>query len=810
MSAQPEVKEVLRRGDAEGDGETLQSVELTRGNDHKKHHTKKPSYADGSPITASGKKKTETARGDAEGSAAAATDVQLPSDTKKKKKGKKKTVSGAVENADSIENAESHHQTSGSSRTRKPTLLLCDNAAAVALGNLVAIQRHASTRADGAEDMDGGQWIEEVEDEETEQILAKAETSARRIGELRAEMSTFATKPLDSYFNEFASVTQGKALKVGLADEEEVIAVEQKEAQANIAACVARQHELQEQQQRLLICEQVVRKRTLDELEKREAKLKVLKRQAEKHDIARQDHLVKLVRECECKMEALMGRRKGRLSAVYGLLKKEGEYTAVAVEQDDAKAKERADFIPLGGTRLRWSVLHTIEQKLQETNDARRRSSLAFTTSANRDKDFLETANDDIPGAAAVTKPVEFAANFNDECLRQGLYRSPFCITLLKPIDVPLLRGPVDPSVRRYFDMDQLIRTNLDSWLCNLYFRCQLLPQYTRGQVEFELQLEHAATLLGGKTKESLSSKSQQHHSVWGTDERAKAEDLVQQLVSALQACEELAESNEEACPAAIVTKDGVRAWRHRDSPSALYSIPDVHALQEYSYSVYCGTTLSHPSEASRKLKYLKSSLLDDFQPSLDKHEIGTMISALICAILALWCCSLLFSLGVWLYLRVAKVPVYNIEFSAFYVRLDFVQELLSLGQIICISVAGPAASLAAFVIASVVVYMANGTVGRQPNPVYQFLSALGAATALSPALMALIEGVKGESLGISFMLSNYYIRDVHNATLGVIISLLIDLASIGLGTIVRRASFLSFRQAASEPNGPDVNGPEL
>lgn len=33
------------------------------------------------------------------------------------------------------------------------------------------MQRHASTRADGAEDMDGGQWIEEVEDDETEQIL---------------------------------------------------------------------------------------------------------------------------------------------------------------------------------------------------------------------------------------------------------------------------------------------------------------------------------------------------------------------------------------------------------------------------------------------------------------------------------------------------------------------------------------------------------------------------------------------------------------------------------------------------------------
>lgn len=30
--------------------------------------------------------------------------------------------------------------------------------------------------------------------------------------------------------------------------------------------------------------------------------------------------------------------------------------------------------------------------------------------------------------------------------------------------------------------------------------------------------------------------------------------------------------------------------------------------------------------------------------------------------------------LGVWLYLRSAKVPVHNVQFSAFYVRLDFVQ----------------------------------------------------------------------------------------------------------------------------------------
>ncbi|CDJ36246.1 uncharacterized protein EMH_0064120 [Eimeria mitis] len=200
---------------------------------------------------------------------------------------------------------------------------------------------------------------------------------------------------------------------------------------------------------------------------------------------------------------------------------------------------------------------------------------------------------------------------------------------------------------------------------------------------------------------------------------------------------------------------------------------------------VYCGTTLSHPSEASRKLKYLKSSLLDDFRLSFNKTEMGKAASAIICAILAVWCCSLIFMLGVWLYLRSAKVPVHNVEFSAFYVQLDFVQELLSLGQTIGATVAGPLACLVAFVLASVTVHAANIMLGRQPTPVYQFCSALGAATALNPVLMAAIEGISSNMTGVSFMLFNHYIRDVNNATLGVIIALLIDLAFIGCSILV-------------------------
>ena len=64
--------------------------------------------------------------------------------------------------------------------------------------------------------------------------------------------------------------------------------IEQQEAQASIATCVSKQKEIQEQQQRLLLYEQVVRKRILEEMERKEAKFKILKRQAEKQDLARQ------------------------------------------------------------------------------------------------------------------------------------------------------------------------------------------------------------------------------------------------------------------------------------------------------------------------------------------------------------------------------------------------------------------------------------------------------------------------------------------------------------------------------------------
>ncbi|XP_026191424.1 uncharacterized protein LOC34617590 [Cyclospora cayetanensis] len=882
--------------------------EVTRSpsdSERRKKHMKKNTqpHSMGSPSGESDKERSRGTHKRADGDNGASESIAEEEPQNKPAKIKKKKKKSAVVIEDRDVCREEPRTSAGATEAPKPrksTLLLCDNAAAVALGNLVAIQalicailrflqQGLISSVEGKDEADGIEWVEEMDDEETEKIIAKLDASERRIAELRNDLFASTTKPLEIYFEELEHLTQGDALIIGVANENDVLAIEQKEAHVKIAACVARQKELQEQQQRLLLHEQVIRKRILEEIERKEAKLRVLQRQAEKQDLARQNHLVKLVRECECRMEARMARREARLSAVYGLLKKDGEYSADMTQPEKAAMSKNHNFVPLGklyrvewlrapqpvkmsidfcrglkdkvppgryimsvsiwtrigGTRLRWSGLQSVGQKMLQEVLEKRKDTASFSTFSESTADEQEVIC--AGGTSGVTTPIEFGGTFKDECLRlddtivlvcpseidvqpgmcfvfelfllrgqhspvdkvvgwgafplvdsdfriiEGSYKVLILFVMFPPAwsqlpaYVPLLRGPVDPSIRRYIDIEHTIGTSLDCWLCHLYFRCQLLPKYSKGHIEFELQLEHAAALIGGRKNDTHGNKAQQHRQFWGASlERAKADDLLQQLVCALQACEEM--KSARADPAPIVSKDGVRAWRHRESTETLESIADLNAVPNYRYSVYCGMTLSHPSEASRKLKYLKSSLLDDFRPSLDTRENCTLAGALLCVVLAIWCCSLVFGSGTWLFLRAIQVPVYEIELSAFYVRLEFVQDVLALSQVIGTSVAGPLACFIVFVLASAVLHVANVTLGRQPYPVYQFLSALGAATALSPILMLTIEAIKGEWRGTSFMLFSYYKRDVNSGTFGVIIKLVIDLVCMGLSTLVRNS----------------------
>eukprot|EP00794_Sanderia_malayensis_P012036 gene12036-13278_t len=63
-----------------------------------------------------------------------------------------------------------------------------------------------------------------------------------------------------------------------------------------------------------------------------------------------------------------------------------------------------------------------------------------------------------------------------------------------------LLRGNVDSSIDKFGTIEKLIASDIDHWLCNLYFEIVKLPKYLAGQKEYEVELQFTS-----QTSSSLS-----------------------------------------------------------------------------------------------------------------------------------------------------------------------------------------------------------------------------------------------------------------------------------------------------------------
>jgi hypothetical protein len=70
------------------------------------------------------------------------------------------------------------------------------------------------------------------------------------------------------------------------------------------------------------------------------------------------------------------------------------------------------------------------------------------------------------------------------------------------PYKVPLLRGEMDPTVDKFERFEQIISSNLDSWLCNMYFDVRHLPRYLNNQMEYEVELQFSNQLLQLATRD--------------------------------------------------------------------------------------------------------------------------------------------------------------------------------------------------------------------------------------------------------------------------------------------------------------------
>ena len=67
---------------------------------------------------------------------------------------------------------------------------------------------------------------------------------------------------------------------------------------------------------------------------------------------------------------------------------------------------------------------------------------------------------------------------------------------------MPMLRGCDQSVVSKHEDIQDLIKDDLDNWMCNLYFEIIKRPRYVGQQKEFEVELQYTSGILGYPERE--------------------------------------------------------------------------------------------------------------------------------------------------------------------------------------------------------------------------------------------------------------------------------------------------------------------
>ncbi|ELU07382.1 hypothetical protein CAPTEDRAFT_226170 [Capitella teleta] len=60
----------------------------------------------------------------------------------------------------------------------------------------------------------------------------------------------------------------------------------------------------------------------------------------------------------------------------------------------------------------------------------------------------------------------------------------------------PMLRGEMDFQIDKHDKLEALIASDIDHWLCNLYFEAVKLPRYLAGQKEYEVELQFSSGMV--------------------------------------------------------------------------------------------------------------------------------------------------------------------------------------------------------------------------------------------------------------------------------------------------------------------------
>ncbi|XP_073797536.1 uncharacterized protein ofcc1 isoform X4 [Danio rerio] len=435
----------------------------------------------------------------------------------------------------------------------------------------------------------------------------------------------------------------------------------------------------------------------------------------------------------------------------------------------------------LGGRTLCWSRLQ--EQQCAGNTEPVEHQGRYCDMELNINQSLymvLPASCDLLPCYVLVFKLLSLPGDHSHVSCVVGWGAFPICdcsLQLLKgKFKTPLLRGGPNSSLNQFRKIEHLLSTDLDNWLCNLYFQVKRLP---RGSTRVP---EHSFTLQIPSHPQLSSSQGLPPH--LDTSTRSSASLPEKSPIGAVSASEPMDQTNltiTEKTKAEIHNKSGKQKKRIEKNSEPLKPLPKDH-LDQFTFSVRsdrhksssvcCGT-----AERTRLAVRLLPSLLGLScrpRPRLSQISLSLFLFSL------MWFPRLyLHYCSQWIFLQTQQIPINRFWLGAHTVDLVYQGSLLTTLEEVLVVLLGPLTLNAATLLLLLIRWGCQLVFGSPPSFLSKFIMAAAAWTVLDPLAVFAVDAILGrlfyssdEPLADAAKLYWHFFRTEQSGTAGIIITL--------------------------------------
>uniref|UniRef100_A0A9J8AKE4 Orofacial cleft 1 candidate gene 1 protein n=2 Tax=Cyprinus carpio TaxID=7962 RepID=A0A9J8AKE4_CYPCA len=513
-------------------------------------------------------------------------------------------------------------------------------------------------------------------------------------------------------------------------------------------------------------------------------------RRIDEEEAILQDRLYAVFQRAENRLLNSLRQRQAEVVNQYGEIIEETENTEHLGIESDLHWQVEWIRTPepietqLGGRTLRWSRLQ--EQQWVGRTEPVEHQGRYFDIELNINQSLymvLPASCDLLPSSALVFKLLSLPGDHSHVSSVVGWGAFPICDCSFQLFNgkfkTPLLRGSPNPSLNQFRRIEHLLSTDLDNWLCNLYFQVKRLPRGSTGVPErsFTLQIPshpqlsssqglhphpdtsiHSSASLPGKSPSGAVSASEPSNQT----NRHIAEKSKAEIHSKSGRQKKIIERNSEALKP--LPKDQLDQFT--------FSVRSQHHNQHRSAAVCCGT-----GERTRLAVRLLPSLLGLScrpRPHLSQISLTILLFSL------MWFPRLyLHYCSQWLFLQAQHIPINRFGLSAHTVDLVYQGSLLSTLEEVLLVLLGPLTLNAATLLLLLIRWGCQLTFGSPPSFLSKFIMAAAVWTFLDPLAVFAVDAVLGrlsysaeEPLADAAKLYWHFFRTEQSGTAGIIITL--------------------------------------